>query len=200
MELAKQETRSADTTGLDDLFDGSSQTDDSATSIENQSDTLETSVSEAAQLLGVTERTVWRRIRQGKIKSELVGGKAVVTISQSDIKERQPDSHTDDQTDQCDRATDVSVIQTDIVDVSKDSKALELVAELSAKLEAATYRNGYLEAQLDGQREQLKLLPDYQHRAGEAEVLRVKLSDLEKELDGYRASRWTRFWRWFVGQ
>ena len=48
-----------------------------------------------------------------------------------------------------------------------------LVKELLAKLEALTYRNGYLEAQLterqkevDSQREQIKLLTDSQHKPG----------------------------------
>ncbi|MFA6556654.1 MAG: hypothetical protein WCT03_09515 [Candidatus Obscuribacterales bacterium] len=48
---------------------------------------------------------------------------------------------------------------------------------LNEKLEAANHRNGYLEAKVDHQGEQIKLLTDTQHRAG----------------------LWTRFYSWMVG-
>lgn len=49
--------------------------------------------------------------------------------------------------------------------------------ELISKLEALTFRNGYLEAQTEGYKEQVKLLTDSQHRRG----------------------TWSRFWSWFTG-
>ena len=50
--------------------------------------------------------------------------------------------------------------------------------DLIAKLEALTFRNGYLEAQNESYQEQVKLLTDSQHRR----------------------SRLSRFWSWFTGQ
>jgi hypothetical protein len=67
-------------------------------------------------------------------------------------------------------------------------------------LQAAHWRNGFLEAQLQGKEEQLKLLPDYQHRAAEAESLRNKVSELENKLKEYQDSRWSRFWLWFTSK
>ena len=39
-------------------------------------------------------------------------------------------------------------------------------SELEAQLQAATWRNGYLEAQLEAERQQVKLLTDSQHKPG----------------------------------
>ncbi|MCC6981406.1 MAG: hypothetical protein IT343_23995 [Candidatus Melainabacteria bacterium] len=66
---------------------------------------------------------------------------------------------------------------------------------LQEKLEAATYRNGYLEAQLTGAETQLKLLPDFQAKASEAETLKQKVIELEAEL---RRGWWSRFRSWFM--
>lgn len=68
------------------------------------------------------------------------------------------------------------------------------------KLEAATYRNGYLEAQLTGAETQLKLLPDYQAQASEAVLLRKQVMELQGELHQYKRGWWARFSAWFVGR
>lgn len=52
--------------------------------------------------------------------------------------------------------------------------------ELSAKLEAVVYRNGYLEAQVEAERQQIKLLTDQLHKPEMVEV-----------------SWWSRFCSWF---
>lgn len=169
-----------ETAGLDQLFEAECQPDAGVTEAMSQTDTIDVSVSEAANLLGITERSVWRRIRQGKLTSKLVSGKAILTLRQSDIVTRQTDRTTDTRDSQTDQPTDVSVISDPTID---GVRTIELVAEFAAKLEAATYRNGYLEAQLDAHKEQIKLLPDYQHRAMEAEVLRARVTELEAELD-----------------
>jgi len=188
---------STETSGLDQLFEVDRQADASVTGKTSQTDTIDVSVAEAANLLGITERSVWRRIRQGKLSSKLIGGKAVVTLRQSDIATRQSDRLTDTKDGQSDQPTEVSVVSASS---SEGSRTIELVAEFAAKLEAATYRNGYLEAQLDAHKEQIKLLPDYQHRAMEAEVLRARVSELEAELEGHRQGRWRQFWSWFTGR
>jgi len=188
---------STETSGLDQLFEVDRQADASVTGTTSQTNTIDVSVAEAANLLGITERSVWRRIRQGKLSSKLIGGKAVLTLCQSDIATRQTNRQTDTKDGQSDQPTDVSVVSASAVE---GSRTIELVAEFAAKLEAATYRNGYLEAQLDAHKEQIKLLPDYQHRAMEAEVLRARVSELEAELEGHRQGRWFQFWSWFTGR
>ena len=57
-------------------------------------------------------------------------------------------------------------------------KHLEVIQDLQRKIEVLTYRNGYLEAQLEAEREQVKLLTDSQHKLG----------------------WWTKFCSWFMGQ
>lgn len=44
-------------------------------------------------------------------------------------------------------------------------KLIESNKELQNKVESATYRNGYLEAQLENHKDQIKLLTDSQHKA-----------------------------------
>lgn len=197
MESSPLVVTSTETSGLDQLFEVDRQADPSVTGTTSQTNTIDVSVAEAANLLGITERSVWRRIRQGKLSSKLIGGKAVLTLCQSDIATRQTNRQTDTKDGQSDQPTDVSVVSASAVE---GSRTIELVAEFAAKLEAATYRNGYLEAQLDAHKEQIKLLPDYQHRAMEAEVLRARVSELEAELEGHRQGRWWQFWSWFTGR
>lgn len=79
------------------------------------------------------------------------------------------------------------------------SELLDELRTVRDELQSAHWRNGYLEAQLQGQKEQLKLLPDYQHRATEAEILRIKINELESQLKNAQENRWLRFWRWFTG-
>jgi len=53
--------------------------------------------------------------------------------------------------------------------------------ELTSKLEAVTYRNGYLEAQIENERQQVKLLTDQLHKPE-------------------HPSWWARFCSWFIGR
>jgi uncharacterized protein (DUF736 family) len=58
------------------------------------------------------------------------------------------------------------------------SSLIKANQELSNKLEAANYRIGYLEAQTDNHKEQIKLLTDSQHKT----------------------AGWRKFWSWFTGR
>jgi hypothetical protein len=87
---------------------------------------------------------------------------------------------------------------TDVETVTSD-KSLVLIAELAAKLEGATYRNGFLEAQLEAAHEQMKLLPDLQTRALESESLRSEIARLKAELELQKHTRWRRFVSWLTG-
>ncbi len=76
----------------------------------------------------------------------------------------------------------VSPIQTVSVPLQKgvateNDRLWQLLKEKDAKLEALTMRTGYLEAQLETHKEQIKLLTDSQHKRG----------------------WWAQFCSWFVG-
>lgn len=58
------------------------------------------------------------------------------------------------------------------------SSLIKANQELSSRLEAANYRIGYLEAQTDNHKEQIKLLTDSQHKP----------------------AGWRNFWSWFTGR
>jgi len=63
--------------------------------------------------------------------------------------------------------TTCSEIQSEPVPTSAETdKHLNYIQELQNKLEGATYRIGYLEAQLESERAQVKLLTDSQHKGG----------------------------------
>jgi chromosome segregation ATPase len=74
------------------------------------------------------------------------------------------------------------------------------IETLQEKLEAATYRNGYLEAQLSSAESQLKLLPDLSAKATTTETLEQQIAKLESELALAQSSWWVRFGRWFLGK
>jgi predicted DNA-binding transcriptional regulator AlpA len=138
------------TEGLEEFFVSPCQTDPSVTS---QTDTTKLSVHEAAKALGITERSIWRRIRAGKLQAKLQDGKTIVSLRQSDVQ----------LTDQSPSVT-VPPGQTDASDHYLE-QLLTLLHDKDRELQAASFRNGYLEAQLESQKEQIKLLTDSQHRA-----------------------------------
>lgn len=63
----------------------------------------------------------------------------------------------------------------------QSESALQLIGELASKLEAATYRNGYLEALLEVQAEQIKLLPDLQAQAEKTLKLEAELELMRQQ-------------------
>ena len=132
-------------------------------------------LAQAAKELKVSLVTVRRRLQTGKLKGFKVEGLngpewRVVPAEQTDsaqavhrVTENQPHP-----------------VQTVInyPDHSLVADHLDVIREMQGKLEALTYRNGYLEAQLENQREQIRLLTD-----------------------GQQKNRgWSRFWSWFVGR
>ena len=182
MEAAKTEVAPASTVEFEELFAGDCQTDAALTGPRGQTDSIEASVTEAAKLLGITERTIWRRIRQKKLDAVLVGGKTIIRLRQSDITTNATDTITDTTPIELHPVSDN---ESDVTDsprgVSDTNSAIELIAELSAKLEAATYRNGYLEALLKTQSEQIQLLPDLQAQARKKELLEQEIDELRNQ-------------------
>ena len=116
----------------------------------------------AARQLGLSPKTVKDRLRKGtlagfKVKdkfgerwlvslgtTELVGVGSPSLVAPSDVLVAPTEQET-----------------TILVEAYK-----EQIKHLQAKLEAATYRLGYLEHQVETQEDQLKLLTDSQHKPG----------------------------------
>lgn len=71
--------------------------------------------------------------------------------------------------------------------------------EMMAKLEAAIYRNGYLEAQLEAERSQVKLLTDSLHKA-QAVTSVSEESSSSRSNAAPALSAWQKFCFWLVGQ
>jgi len=107
---------------------------------------------EAAVRLGVSERTIWRRIKAGKLDSEhTTDGVRVLLTDTASVDDRQASVASDNVSD---RATDSP--QPELM------KALEMVSELTQRNEQLAGQVGFLQAKLqDAQEEnqQLRLLP-----------------------------------------
>ncbi len=182
MEAAKRELPLSNSIEFEELFAENCQPDRSLTANEDQTDIIEASVTEAAKLLDITERTIWRRIRQKKLNATLVDGKTVIRLRQTDIAGRQSDTRSDIERVEAHPVSDHSDNVTDVrADITETESAIELIAELAAKLEAATYRNGYLEAVLKNQSDQIQLLPDLQAQAQKKELLEQEVADLRAQ-------------------
>lgn len=184
--------------GLDDVF---TSTDDQGTirgvSSEDQRSTAENGfpegglkLSEAADKYKVTVRTVQRWIKEGKLEAfKVEGGHGpewrVMGETSVDTEPCQPTIETVDQSDIVDCST--SETRSDRVATSESidrmagiiEKLAEQLESARKDLQGASYRNGYLEAQLAAKDEQIKLL--------------TMTSDKPE-------SWWMRFGRWFLGQ
>lgn len=175
----------------------------SADAIEAVTDSTETeppstwTLKEAAKHLGISLNTVRKRIRQGELEGKKIiglnGPEWCITPPQN-TSSVEPDSKEPDSKEPV-QASPASSAPSNMV----ISELLDELRTVRDELQSAHWRNGYLEAQLQGQKEQLKLLPDYQHRATEAEILKVKINELESQLKNAQENRWLRFWRWFTG-
>ena len=182
MEAAKIKQPLANSVEFEELFAESCQPDSSLTANQDQTDIIQASVTEAAKLLEITERTIWRRIRQKKLNATLVDGKTIIRLRQTDIPIRQSDKRSDIERVEAHPVSDTSDNVTDSQsDITETESAIELIAELAAKLEAATYRNGYLEAVLKNQSDQIQLLPDLQAQARKKEMLEQEVADLRAQ-------------------
>ena len=167
--------------GLDDVF-AEVMTDhdnEGDTTRQSATSTRRMSLREAADYWRVSERTIQRRIRSGILGSfKDESGRVFVTPDKARQPERQG-ATTSDTRDDRERQT---------------AKMPDVLERLTAKLEAANWRNGYLEAQAESCKEQIKLLPDLQTRAMEAAQLKEQLATTEAELKHLKASWWYRIW------
>lgn len=170
--------------GLEQLF--TSTVDPDSTSIESSADQGWT-LSEAAGAFDVTERTIRRWIKEQRLTAWKVAGPRGPEWR---IRTGSTLATNDDQA----RST---VVQ------SADNQSLlaltSLLKEQAAKLEAASYRNGFLENQMQNYEQQVKLLPDFHAQAARAQAQEEKVKQLESELVRIKATWWYRFCAWFTG-
>lgn len=126
-------------------------------------------VDEAAANLGISAKTVLRRLQKGTLKGHKVPGQFGLEWRVAQDTPGQQSTAAQDRTPQ----DTGELIQ---LQVKLDLMSSEL-RELRQQLQGASFRNGYLQAQLEQRDQEIKLLTDSQHKRG----------------------WWTSFCSWFLG-
>lgn len=172
---------SANTSGLDDLFEvevGPGNTKDYQVG-----PTAGLPVKEAAKLLGLSIKTVKDKLRKGTLigfkKRDKYGETWLVSPNQEGVVV--PSSTWESLPTPADQG-DAGVPGTTWQSLPQKTETeltvlVDLLEKKERELEAASYRIGYLESQLETERQQVKLLTDSQHRSG----------------------WWAKFMTWFLG-
>jgi hypothetical protein len=134
----------------------------------------EYTIVEASHILKVSPSTIYRRIKAGKYQT-ISGPDTSVKVLLPRIE-----SHFE-----IDASQNIAFDSQCEADASHNSASYnhsetlaKAVIEMSQKLEAANYRVGWLESQLQERDKEIKLLTDSQHKP----------------------SRWARFKKWFFGR
>jgi len=181
--------------GFTDFFDAVELPEVVQTRQTDHSVSAEVSVSEAAKLLGITERSVWRRIRQKKLSSQLRSGRTVVSVRLSDAPVTRTDTLASTDVD----VTDIASRDSHTKHQNVNDRFLDLFEKQALKLEAAAGQIGYLTSQVDGYQDQikLKLLPDLQAQAAELLAAQARSEELESELKQLKNGWWYRLRCWF---
>ena len=177
------EIQQADTNGLDALFDA--EVLPGTTSDYQVVPTIGVSVQEAAKVLGLSVKTVKDRLRKGTLagfkKKDKFGDAWLVSLEQSGLVGTTRDYQVGPTEDSglVGTTRDYQVGPTDFPKEPPDLTLLvELLKQKDHEIEAASFRIGYLEAQLESERQQVKLLTDSQHKA----------------------NWWSQFCSWFLGR
>lgn len=181
-----QNSQRIDTNGLGNIFDVAVSGDSAGTTSKT---VVELSISEAAKRLNTSERTVWRRIQRGELKSKTRGNKRIVKLPIIELE-----------------ASVDSEGHTSMSDMMPPSSALVDIHGIIRELQAANYRIGYLQSKVDSDQVELLQLPDLQVRAQAAEQLekdaeqqRNQIEALETELNSLKSKWFYRFAAWLSG-
>jgi len=118
---------STDTAGMDSLFTETMAADSADTA---KKQTMEVSISEAAKILGISERTVWRRVIKKELKSKTKNKKRFVIVP---IIEPQVSVSKD--------------CQVNVSETTYNANAVLDLRVLLQELQGANYRIGYLESE-----------------------------------------------------
>lgn len=155
---------------------------------------------EAAKRLGISARAVLNRIKAGTLSGKKIKGRFKeewrVLWSLSE--------HGSEGSEVYSEVSSEPVTEDDETEDIGDSPAATVqniaiigdqLKTLTEQSQALSYRNGYLEAQLEFSRTQLKLLPDYQARASETELLKARVKELEEKLAERNRTWWQRLFQ-----
>jgi excisionase family DNA binding protein len=194
----------ADMTGLEDFFPSHDKT--------GQEDLT---LDEAAKRLNLSERTIQRRLKRGQLTGYKVNGDRgpewrIVLEASVDTTLKAVQT-SDDTTVDTEVTTDAESVSSEDTTPGATVPNVQLfqhftsfyqdqIENLQEKLEAATYRNGYLEAELSSMKSQLLLLPDLSAKATRAESLEEKIVRMEAELATYKKGFWAKVGSWFTGK
>ncbi len=149
-------------------------------------------IDDAAATLGVSSRTILRRLQKQSMPGFKVQGQfgpewrvtfiqSQTTPAQASADQGQANASqgqaTPDQGEPASVDSElVNELRRQITDLKNELEDKLSVAQ--REIQAAAFRNGYLESQLENERQQVKLLSDSQHKP----------------------SRWARFPKWFIGR
>lgn len=130
-------------------------------------------IAEACELLNVSKRTIWRRIKQGKLESKIEDGKRLISIPETYIG--------------------VSIIVDDTVTGTPDDTPNGTHAKISDQSELITQ----LRSEIDYLRNELKQANERNEQSQERSdtiILQLtrQLGDTQKALESSRQSWWRR--------
>ena len=159
-----------------DFFDSARQDEVTETVIESVTGVEWVPVKEAAHILDLSERSIWRRIKKGKLEKKEEDGRTYVAIDRPEII--QPD--TDYSHDRVDtsvgnrQSQQRSVTDTESHLIELVSELTDKVSEMSDKLVQASGRACFMEAtnvelrrELEAKSEAVRLLEDKQTKSVE---------------------------------
>ncbi|MBX9724202.1 MAG: helix-turn-helix domain-containing protein [Candidatus Obscuribacterales bacterium] len=172
--------QSTDTEGMDLFFN---ERVSAATADTSKPSTMEVSISEAAKLLGISERTVWRRVIKKELKSRTKNKKRLVVLPIIEA----PVTLTED-------------CQVHVSQQSYNANAVLDLQLLLKELQGANYRIGYLESENKTYQKQVLMLPDLEAEAKRALIQEQELQNLKAELNSLKRSWWYKLGRFLSGR
>lgn len=166
---------------------------------------------EAAKHLGVSQRTVFKRLKEGIIKGIRVQGKYRVEWRIEPVETSVPgievaledddeirNNYGADQEEAPERARNLREQPSGpSLRLQELESLLSVIREKDQLLQAATFRNGYLEAELAHRDREIKLLTDSQHKR--ETDLQTRDQELKQLIESRNRSGWQRFWGWLSG-
>lgn len=192
--ISKNESGKPFYQGFEDFF----QTGNPSSEDGNQTGTIlepALTLKEAVDFYKISEKTIRLHISQGKIPARKEQGpkglewriypsgvpaepEPIESITEIELGDNQTGTGLEDTQNRAGTTVEPDWNQASERRPGELDKLLEVIQTQAQKLEAANYRIGYLEAQSQTYKEQIKLLTDSQHKAG----------------------WWVRFSSWFVGR